>query len=133
MLNRSKAWAVGLITAVFAAGMAVGWAADEWTDRDGRRRRSRGTEAMVTYLDRKLDFTPAQRESVRAVFQRRRVEVRALWRTIRPQLDSLRQAMHTDIAALLDESQRARYLQLLAEKEHRDRRKRRNADTGKRE
>lgn len=133
MLNRSKVWAAALITTVFAAGVAVGWVADGWTDRDGRGRHHRGTDAMVTYLDRKLDLTTAQRESVRAVFQRRRLAVRALWKDVRPQLDSLRAELHTDIAAQLDDGQRARYLQLLAEKPQHDRKSRRSADTGKRE
>lgn len=132
MFDRSKAWAVALLAAVFVAGLATGWAGASWTRHRGRERRPRGTEAMLTYLDRELKLTRPQHDSVRAVLQRRRSEIRTLWQEVHPRLDSLRQAMHAEIEAQLDADRRARYLQLLARREHRQRRKRTSADTGRR-
>jgi hypothetical protein len=132
LLNRSRAWAAALLSAVFLAGVAIGWAAEEWRDGSRRHNRHRGTDAMVSYLDRKLSLTPPQRESVRAVLQRYRPATSALWREVRPRLDSLRETMQAEIAAQFDPERQARYLQLLAAKKHRDRERRARADTGRR-
>jgi len=84
---------------------------------------------MVAYLTRKLDLTADQRDSVRAVFQRHRAEMDALWNDVHPRLDSLRQAMRGQIAAQLDSARRERYLRLLAKHEHRHRRPARGIDS----
>jgi hypothetical protein len=108
MLNRSKIWAVGLLAAVFAAGAIAGWAAQAAAD-GGPRRPRRGPDAMVDRLARELALTPAQQESVRAVFARHRGEMDAIWRTVRPRMDSLRAVMHAEITAQLTDAQRARF------------------------
>ncbi len=72
MLNRSKLAAVGLLAAVFLAGGLAGWRGREAAERDGRGNPRRGPDAMVQYLTRELDLSPAQRDSVRAIFARHR-------------------------------------------------------------
>jgi Spy/CpxP family protein refolding chaperone len=128
-LTRPKLWAAALLAAVFAAGLVVGWAAQTWSEQETRSRRGRRTDAWVANLSRELNLTDAQRDSVRAVYERRRAATRALWQQVRPPFDSLRSAMQRHIAAQLDPERRARYLELLAEREQR--KKRGTTDTGK--
>ena len=129
MFNRSKAWAAALLAAAFLAGATVGWAVRSSRSQHGPHQRGRGTEAMVTYLTRRLDLTAEQHDSVRAVFQRHRAAMDALWTDVHPHLDSLREAMRGQIAAQLDSTRRERYLQLLARHEHRHRVGGRGIDT----
>lgn len=123
LANRSKARAAALLAAVFLAGAAGGWAARSWRPERGPRERFRGTDAMVAYLDRELDLTGAQRDSVRAVFLRHRGEMDSIWSVVHPRLDSLRHTMRAEVAAQLDSTRRAEYLRLLAAHEHRHRRR----------
>ena len=120
MLNRSKAWAVGLLAAVFVAGAALGGAAQAWAGRSGGScNRSGGTAAVVKDLTRELALTATQQDSVRAVFDRHRSEMEAVWKRVHPQFDSLRQVMRTEISAQLTPMQRDKYRALLAEHDRR--------------
>jgi Spy/CpxP family protein refolding chaperone len=129
MFNRSKAWAAALLAAAFLAGATVSWAVRSMRSEREPRARGRGTEAMVTYLTRRLDLTADQRDSVRAVFQRHRAALDALWHDVHPRLDSLRQAMRGQVAAQLDTGRRERYLRLLAKHERRHRMPGRGSDS----
>ncbi|HXV89991.1 MAG TPA: periplasmic heavy metal sensor [Gemmatimonadales bacterium] len=114
MFNRSRTWAVVLLAATFGAGIAAGWAMQAWADDRGGTRGRRGPDAMVAYLAGELDLTAAQRDSVRAVFARHRPEMRALWESVHPQMDSLRRKMRDEIASHLTSTQQARYRDLVA-------------------
>ena len=117
MLNRSKLAAVGLLAAVFVAGGLAGWGGREAADRDGRGP-GRGPDAMVAYLSRKLDLSPAQRDSVRAIFARHRPETDSLWARVRPRFDSIKARMRIEIDAQLTPEQRTRHQQLIDRAEH---------------
>jgi len=117
MLNRSKLAAVGLLAAVFLAGGLAGWGGHEAAERDGRGP-GRGPDAMVAYLSRKLDLSPAQRDSVRAIFARHRPETDSLWARVRPRFDSIKARMRTEIDAQLTPEQRTRHQQLIDQAEH---------------
>ena len=121
MLNRSKLAAITLLAAVFAAGGLAGWGGHEAADRDGRDRRGgrHGPDAMVAYLGRELDLSPAQRDSVRAIFARHRPETEALWARVRPQFDSIKARMRAEIDVQLTPEQRARHQRLIEQAEHR--------------
>lgn len=123
MFNRSKAWALGLLAAVFAAGIGAGWGLQAWAREAARPGGGgrRGPDAMVAYLARELDLRPPQRDSVRAVFARHRGEMEAIWQEVHPRLDSLRAVMNREISAQLVPDQQARYQRLIAELEHRHR------------
>lgn len=130
MFNRSKGWAVALLAATFGAGVAAGWAI-EGSARDGDRHRGRrGPEAMVAYLSGELGLTSAQRDSVHAVFARHRPAMRALWESVNPRMDSLRQAMRAEIAAQLTPAQQERYRELVAGWERQRRPDTSNAKSG---
>ncbi|MGH8723191.1 MAG: Spy/CpxP family protein refolding chaperone [Burkholderiales bacterium] len=114
--------------AVFIAGAAAAWGAREYTDRDGRgegwgrRKGGRGPDAVVSYLARKLDLTPAQRDSVRAIIARHRPETEALWAEMRPRFDAIKARMWAEIDAQLSAEQRVRRQRLVERAEHHRRR-----------
>src|SRR2546427_4642274 len=117
MLNRSKLAAVGLLAAVFVAGGLAGWGGREAAERGGRGP-GRGPDAMVAYLSRELDLSPAQRDSVRAIFTRHRPETDALWAQVRPRFDSIKTRMRAEIDAQLTPDQREKHQRLIDNAEH---------------
>ena len=121
MFNRSKAWALALLAAVFAAGAVAGWGMQAWADNRGseRGRGPRGLDATVHHLARELVLTPAQRDSVRAVFTRHKPEMEALWQSVHPRFDSLRAVMRAEISGQLTPAQQVRYREMLAAMERR--------------
>ncbi len=129
MLNRSKLAAVGLLAAVFVAGGLAGWGGREAVERDGRGPR-RGPDAMVDYLSRELNLSPAQRDSVRAIFVRHRPETDSLWARVRPRFDSIKTRMRAEIDAQLTPEQRTKHQQLIDQAEH-HRREREDSTNGK--
>ena len=127
MFQGSTARAIGLLAAVFVAGATLAWGFDEWVGKSGGGGRRRGTEAMIEFLDKKVDLRPAQRDSVRAVFVRYRAQMDAIWEEVHPRVDSVRSLMRTEINAQLDSAQRERYARLIAAHGHQHR----NADSAK--
>ncbi len=125
MLNRSKLAAAALLVAVFIAGGAAGWVLREGTGgrhgRGGGGGGNRGPDAMVAYLGRELKLTPAQSDSVRAIFARHRAETETLWAGVRPRFDSIKTRVRAEIDAQLTPDQRARHQRLVEESEHRRR------------
>ncbi|HLB35893.1 MAG TPA: hypothetical protein VJL31_04940 [Gemmatimonadales bacterium] len=116
MFDKSKLWAIGLLLAAFAAGVAVGGAAsatfgerDRNGNRDARRSRPRQEISYLDRLNRDLNLSPAQRDSVAAILKRYDEPMRELWRRERQQVDSMRLQVRGQITALLDEQQRERY------------------------
>lgn len=120
MPNRSKLSAVALLVVVFIAGGAAGWLIHDSTEHD-RRPRGRGPDAMVAYLTHELKLTPAQADSVRAIFARHRPETEGLWAQVRPRFDSIKTVVRAEIDAQLTPDQRARHQRLIEEAEHRRR------------
>jgi len=116
LFTRSKALAVTLLLAVFLAGGAAGWALG--TRFPHRRPPGRGPEAMAAFLYRRLDLSATQRDSVREIFARHHPEVRAIYSSLRPRMDSLRAVLRGEINAQLTPAQRERYARLLNEIEH---------------
>lgn len=131
MVSRSKTWAVALLAAVFVAGGAAGWVVASRSARPFPRM-GRGPDGMAAYLARRLDLSANQRDSVRAVIRRHHADMQAIWRAVRPQLDSLRAVVNEEIRTQLTPVQQERYTRLLAELEHQHERHRRtNSSTTK--
>lgn len=117
MFARSKIWAIALLLAVFVAGGVAGWAASTWSRRRAPRM-GRSPTAMTQFLARRLDLSPAQRDSVQAILVRSNARQQAMWRAVRPRFDSLRTAVRAEINALLTPAQQERHRRLLEELEH---------------
>ncbi|MGH9261488.1 MAG: hypothetical protein ACRD08_16610, partial [Acidimicrobiales bacterium] len=129
MFNKSKAWAFGLLAAVFAAGIVTGAAVQAVAGGDEAPRRGRrSAEAMLAHLTRELDLSPVQQDSVRTIMERYRPAFEAAWREVRPRYDSLRQQVRGEIGAQLTTEQRTRYERLMADLEHQHRRSDRGKD-----
>jgi hypothetical protein len=116
----SKLSAVALLAVVFLVGGSAGWLLHDATDHDDRPRR-RGPDAMVAYLTKELTLTPAQADSVRAIFARHRPEIEALSAQVRPKFDSIRTVVRGEIDAQLTPDQRTKHARLTEEAEHRRR------------
>jgi Spy/CpxP family protein refolding chaperone len=116
MLNRSKAWAVGLLLAAFAAGAAIGGVAQAaLADRDDppdRERRPRLSYAER--LQRDLALTAEQRAAVDTIMARRQRDMREIWRAADKQVDAMRMTVRSEIMQVLDERQRETYEQINA-------------------
>src|SRR5260370_792125 len=78
-----------------------------------------GRAAVVKDLRRQLSLRGVQRDSVRAVCDRHRGEMEAVWKRVHPQFDSLRQVMRTEINAQLTPAQQGAYKAFLAEHDRR--------------
>ena len=60
---------------------------------------------LIDHLDRRLDFTPAQRREVEGVFAEAHGELMGLRREHQPQIDAITQRAINELAAHLDTGQ----------------------------
>ena len=114
MLNRLKLRAVGLILAVFAVGTLAGMTVTT-TVADMNEPREREDRSRPSYTDRltaELSLDAEQRESVAVILERRNQAMRGIWEDMRPQFDSLRQQIRSEIGALLSDDQQAAFDEL---------------------
>ena len=116
MFNQSKAFAIGLLVAVFVVGIAMGAAGAHWSfahrappPRGGGPRGG----GVAERLARDLQLTVAQRDSVSAVLRRYDPQMGAIFASVRPQLDSLRGQLRADIRAQLTPQQQVSYDSLM--------------------
>src|SRR5512135_731650 len=122
MFNKSKAWAVTLLVAVAAVGIAVGAVAHNWFAGGhgcGDDRTYSG------YLTSQLKLDHAQHDTVAAIMRRHRPEMRAIMATVRPRTDSVRARIADEVRVILTPAQREAYQRLL----DRDRAERNRADS----
>jgi hypothetical protein len=111
MFNQSKAFAIGLLVAVFVAGIALGAVGTRWAAV--RRAPPRPRVGYVDRLAQELQLTPVQRDSVAVILQRFDPRMRAIFTGVRPQMDSLRQEIRSAIKAQLTTPQQTTYQQLI--------------------
>lgn len=112
-MTRSRLGAVVLLLAAFLLGGLVGGAATSMADRQSHKHRDR--PPRPSYVDRlgtELGLSEEQKDSVRAVLERHQPAMDSLWESIRPLLQSERQAIRSQIHALLSAEQQARYIAL---------------------
>jgi hypothetical protein len=133
MLNRSTTWALVFLVATFVAGIAVGAGGRALWVRYASAaspERGRGLDRMMDELTEELRLTPVQRDSVRAIVQRHRTRMTAVWETVRPRFDSMRAQMDSEVALQLTPDQQARYRDHVTRYRHQ--REQEKADTGSR-
>jgi hypothetical protein len=109
VFNKSKLWAIGLLVASFAAGVAVGGVASTalGDHQGGRSSGGRHPEAsFLERLDHDLTLTPVQHDSVAGILKRYDEPMRQLWRAERRGFDSLRVQVRGDISRVLNDQQR---------------------------
>lgn len=106
--------AVGMLALAAAAGGVVGSAITANASREERSGRGHGPTWYVDLLDRELELTPAQRDSVRAILDRREGSMDSILAEIRPRIDSARQIIRGEISGQLTPGQQEKYRQLTA-------------------
>jgi Spy/CpxP family protein refolding chaperone len=112
MLNRTKLYAVVLLIAVFAAGIAIGAgvsAAASERGGHGDGSQPRRQEGYADRLERELQLTTAQRDTVDHILNRYQDSMNIVWHAMRPRMDSIRAAVRFDIMNALDSTQQAAY------------------------
>lgn len=112
MFNQSKAFAIGLLVAVFVAGIALGAAGSHWVfaHRGGPPRPNR---SYADRLAQQLQLDSTQRDSVAGILRRYDPQMRAIFGSVRPQLDSLRERLRAEIRTQLTPAQQADYQKLV--------------------
>jgi hypothetical protein len=131
MMQRSKAFAVALLAFVFLAGGAAGWAIHDRLEGPRPRGGRRSVERLVERLAHDLDLNAAQKDSVRAVLERRHRETRSLWESVRPEMDRIRRSTQQDIDAFLTPDQVERHRRMIEEEDRRHAQDERGADSVK--
>ncbi|MBI1722787.1 MAG: periplasmic heavy metal sensor [Gemmatimonadetes bacterium] len=112
MFNRSKAWALGLLLAIGTAGFAGGAATMNYVGEQPKQVHRRCSYSGM--LQRELNLTDAQRDSVRAIWRRHRGEFRAALAPVQPQLDSIRAGIRGELRAMMTPPQQVAFDRFLA-------------------
>jgi len=111
MLSKSKLMAVGLLAAFAVAGFAAGAATVSFAS-DARKQHRHERNERWSYsgmLQQELGLTDAQRDSVRAIVRRHRPEMRAVYVSVQPRLDSIQNRLRDEVRALLTPAQQQQY------------------------
>lgn len=113
--------AASLLVAVFLVGLLTGAGVSAWADRDSHdgRRDGRGPGGYVARLDRELQLSDAQKDSIRAILDRHEPAFDSLWQETRPRFESLRAGIRSEVRTHLTNEQRTEY-DALVERRRRD-------------
>jgi Spy/CpxP family protein refolding chaperone len=99
-MNRSKQQALMFLLGAFLVGGALGFSADRVVhDRSPRH------WAPRDFMYDDLNLTPAQRAAMDSILDARRCQVDSLLKPLKPTLDSLRGAAHTQVLGILTPEQ----------------------------
>jgi len=86
-MQRSKSFALMFLLGAFIAGIAVGVTADRVFSRDAHDRRT--SQSGLDHMSKELGLNPTQRTQVDSIMTRRRLQMRELFKPLRPQIDSI--------------------------------------------
>jgi Spy/CpxP family protein refolding chaperone len=117
-----------LLVATFTGGALAGGAVVALADRgdsgDGKEHRHHKSQDHIEFLTRRLDLTPAQRDSVEAIIGRYRPRMDSIWRQLGPRFETIKDSISNDIRRQLTPEQQTQYSEVLErfEKERRERR-----------
>lgn len=113
-MTKSKLSALVLLIAAFVLGALTGGAALALADRggdDGLKRRDR--VSFIDRLDRDLDLTAEQRESVELILERHRPKMDSLWREVAPRFETLRAEVRSELNAILTPEQQVKHQEMM--------------------
>jgi Spy/CpxP family protein refolding chaperone len=113
-MERSKGYALMFLLGAFITGGALGFTADRMMGA-GHSREMRGPRGYRQKLARELDLTPVQQASVDSLMEQKHRQIVALYKPVRPQLDSIAvvarvvsDSTHAQIKRLLNADQQAK-------------------------
>ncbi len=128
MLETKRWKAIGLLLLAVLVGGAAGSAITATTMGGSHVRggHHHGSEWYVELLQRELDLTAVQRDSVESVLDRYSAPMEQIWPDMETRIDTLRAAIRHDVQAQLSAEQQARFTEVTArlDAERRARRKR---------
>lgn len=115
--RQTTAIAAVVVVLAFMAGLFVGIAGDRiWLFRHQgfftRNALEVATSHMLDRLDRELALSPAQREQVRQILDRRRDRINGLWSGVRPQIRREIDEANGEIEKVLTSDQRTKFQQI---------------------
>jgi Spy/CpxP family protein refolding chaperone len=133
-MERSKSYAVMFLLGAFVAGGALGFTADRVIDvKHGRD--MRGPRAYRQRMAEELKLTPEQQASVDSLIEQKHRQIVALYKPVKPQLDSIAvlahvvsDSTHAQIKRLLNPDQQVK-LDRMRAGARRDLDERRGGDT----
>jgi Spy/CpxP family protein refolding chaperone len=133
-MERSKGYAVLFLLGAFVAGGALGFTADRVIDvKHGRD--MRGPRAYRQRMAEELKLTPEQQASVDSLIEQKHRQIVALYKPVKPQLDSIAvlahvvsDSTHAQIKRLLNPDQQVK-LDRMRAGARRDLAERRGGDT----
>ena len=129
-MDRSKGYALMFLLGAFVTGGALGFTADRVIGA-GHNREMRGQRGSRQRMAKELDLTPAQQASVDSLIEQKHRQIVALYKPVRPQLDSIAvvarvvsDSTHAQIKRLLNPEQAAKLdrMRVAARKELAERR-----------
>ncbi len=114
-MQRSKSYALMFLLGAFLAGGALGFTADRVMSRDKPCHRG-GSRGGIDRMARELSLTATQRVQVDSIMSRGRVQMRELFKPLRPQMDSLsrigkvmRDSTHEQLKRVLTPEQQKKF------------------------
>ena len=113
-MERSKGYALMFLLGAFLAGGALGFTASRAIS-GGHDRDMRGSRGYRQRMADELKLTPAQQASVDSLIEQKHRQIMALYKPVKPQLDSINAAArvvsdstHEQIKRLLNPEQQAK-------------------------
>lgn len=116
MIETSRWKAMGLLLLAALVGGAAGSAVTAATmgGSHGRGSHHHGSEWYVELMQRELNLTSSQRDSVESVLGRYSAPMEQIWLDMETRIDTLRAAIRHDIQAQLSAEQQARFTEVTA-------------------
>jgi enoyl-CoA hydratase/carnithine racemase len=113
-MDRTKGYALMFLLGAFIAGGALGFSADR-AIRGGHGRELRGARAYRQRMADELKLSPQQQASVDSLIEQKHRQIMALYKPLRPQLDStavlarvVSDSTHAQIKRLLNPDQQVK-------------------------
>jgi len=110
-MNRSGLGPMALLLGSFVLGGLAGGTATMLVDHHSHKKGQR--PSFVERLTADLSLSTGQADSIQSVLDRHQPAMDSLWQKMRPQFEAERQAIRTEITALLTPEQQAKYAALV--------------------
>src|SRR6185503_10274854 len=115
---RSTWKATLLLIATFAGGALAGGAVIAMADRDklpGQKSHHHhpGSDDHIEYMSRKLDLTPAQKDSVQSILERHKPAMDSIWRQLGPRFETIKDSISNEIRRQLTPEQQQAYTEMI--------------------
>ena len=119
-MRSSKSLALAFVLGALLVGGVVGFTADRVLGRDDQAPRFFTRAELRERFAERLALTPAQRTKVDSILDRKRARMDSLLAPVRPAMKAVSDSTAQAIDVVLDARQRARFAEMRAENEKRE-------------